>query len=129
MSNFEMTARHNWQTLAPTALSQMENPDQFFQTRAQEAQEMFDTILPVLEGPDETGETYLEKVGRLNVARMQAEETVRRELLTPPEEEQDSQPEDEQQMDEASLTHAQLMRDLHEAMEQARQEQDELTQG
>jgi hypothetical protein len=34
-----------------------------------------------LEGPDLPGEGYLEKVGRLNMARMQAEELVLREVI------------------------------------------------
>ena len=36
-----------------------------------------------LAGPDRKGETYLEKVGRLNASKMQAEEIVRAEMLTP----------------------------------------------
>lgn len=37
-----------------------------------------------LAGPDQPAESYLGKVGRLNAARLQAEEIVRAELLTPP---------------------------------------------
>ena len=39
------------------------------------------------QGPDPVGEGYLEKVGRLNAARMQAEEIVLSELILPAPEE------------------------------------------
>ncbi len=34
-------------------------------------------------GPDPEGKTYLQKVGRLNASRMQAEEIIRVQMLTP----------------------------------------------
>ncbi|WP_246858716.1 hypothetical protein [Citricoccus sp. SGAir0253] len=76
-------------------------------------------------GPDPTGETYLEKVGRLNAARMQAEEIVRAEMLTPQAEDLtgSDQNEDESE-DEPSLmsVHLEAMKELkvlhREAMEE-----------
>ena len=94
MSSYARQARHNWETLAPTALSQMEDPDAFFQELGEQAETMVGELTPKIAGPDPAGETYLEKVGRLNAAKAQAEEVVRLELLTPTEEEQD--PEDDQ---------------------------------
>ena len=49
-----------------------------------------------LAGPDPVGETFLEKLGRLNASKMQAEEIVRTEMLTPDpsvQEEEDEDPE------------------------------------
>ena len=49
------------------------------------AQEAWKTTAPAEYAliPDPVGETYLEKVGRLNASKMQAEEIVRAEMLTP----------------------------------------------
>lgn len=53
-----------------------------------------------LEGPDLPGEGYLEKVGRLNMARMQAEELVLREvILLEPEKAETDDDEDPNSMD------------------------------
>lgn len=123
MSSFERTARQNWQGLAPSAVEQMENPDEFFRAKAQEAQEMFDAILPGIEGPDVPGESYLEKVGRLNAARLQAEATVNEQVLTPPQDEQEEL--EEPEPDEEAREHAQAMSEIQQLIEQARQEADE----
>ena len=49
----------------------------------------------ISDGPDPPNETYLEKVGRLNMARLQAEEIVLRELLLIPPASSSQQPEEE----------------------------------
>jgi hypothetical protein len=100
MSSYGRQARHNWETLAPTALAQMEDPETFFRDLGEQAEAMVAQLAPKIAGPDPAGESYLEKVGRLNAAKAQAEEVVRLELLTPTEEEQD--PEDDQ-VSETSL--------------------------
>ncbi len=64
-----------------------------------------------LAGPDPQNETYLEKVGRLNAARNQAEEFVRNELLSPPETEDEDEnvnPELQQYLD--SMAEAEELR-------------------
>jgi hypothetical protein len=85
MNKYGRQAQEAWKTASPTRYSQIQNPEDFFTKLGEEAQEQVDGLLIKLAGPDPKGEGYLEKVGRLNAARNQAEELVRNELLSPPE--------------------------------------------
>ncbi|WP_196768470.1 hypothetical protein [Cutibacterium avidum] len=67
----------------------MDNPEEFFESLGQRASRMISDLTTQLAGPDEPGETYFHKVGRLNRARMQAEEIARAEIMAPPEVEED----------------------------------------
>ena len=53
----------------------------FFAELGERAESEIEELQDALAGPDPAGEGYLEKVGRLNVARMQAEEKVLAELI------------------------------------------------
>ena len=71
-----------------------------------------------LAGPDPVGEGYLEKVGRLNAARMQAEEVVLRELILPAPSESDLEAEEEDSLPEAD-------RQFYEDLRRIRDETDD----
>lgn len=73
-----------WQELAPQALRQIPNPNLHFSRLGEEAELQVAELALQIAGFDVPGETYLGKVGRLNAAKLQAEEIVRVEMLTPP---------------------------------------------
>ncbi|WP_035777109.1 hypothetical protein, partial [Arthrobacter sp. H5] len=86
-----------------------------------------------LAGPDPKGETYLEKVGRLNASRMQAEEIVRVEMLTPDVMETEGDEAEEEEVDrrqrEIWETHRSIMRLQQELLDEYRElERDQYNQ-
>jgi hypothetical protein len=91
VNKYGRQAQESWRAASPTRYSQIQNPDEFFTNLGEQAQEQVDELQIKLAGPDPKGEGYLEKVGRLNAARNQAEEIVRYELLSPPETEDEDE--------------------------------------
>lgn len=91
MNKYGRQAQEAWKTASPTHYSQIQDPEDFFTKLGEEAQEQVIELQRKLAGPDPAGETYLEKVGRLNAARNQAEEIVRYDLLSPPETEDEDE--------------------------------------
>ena len=85
MNKYGRQAQEAWKAASPARYSQIQNPEEFFTKLGEEAQEQVDELLPRIAGPDPQGESYFEKVGRLNAAKNQAEEIVRYDLLSPPE--------------------------------------------
>lgn len=85
MNKYGRQAQEAWKAASPTRYSQIQNPEEFFTSLGEQAQEQVDELLPKIAGPDPKNETYFEKVGRLNAAKNQAEEIVRYDLLSPPE--------------------------------------------
>ncbi|UUL78006.1 TnpV protein (plasmid) [Pseudarthrobacter sp. Fe7] len=94
MNKYGRQAQEAWKEASPERYSQIPDPEEFFTRLGEEAQEQVDGLLPKIAGPDPKDESYLEKVGRLNAARNQAEEIVTYDLLSPPETE-DEDGEDE----------------------------------
>src|SRR5699024_1539639 len=64
-----------------TRFAQIDDPQEFFSTLGQQVASQIDEASRSLAGPDLTDEDYLGKVGRLTVARKQAEEIVLAELV------------------------------------------------
>ncbi|MEO3935023.1 TnpV protein [Micrococcaceae bacterium Sec7.4] len=91
MNKYGRQAQEAWKAASPTRYSQIQDPEDFFTKLGEEAQEQVDGLLLKIAGPDPQGEGYLEKVGRLNAARNQAEEIVRYDLLSPPETEDEDE--------------------------------------
>ena len=58
--------------------------EEFFTELGERAETEIQQLQDELAGPDPAGESYLEKVGRLNMARLQAEERVLAELILIP---------------------------------------------
>lgn len=89
LNQFGKKALHNWRVLAPTALSQMDNPKDFFLKLGVQAQSQWADLWPRLVEPDLPGEDFFSKVGRIEAAKMSAAEVVTEDLLLPPESERD----------------------------------------
>lgn len=103
MNRFARIAQSRWQQLAPTAYAQIENPSLHFSMLGQEAEKAWIDLADQLTGPDVAGETYLEKVGRINNARSRAQELIEVDWLTPPAEVIEPDPVDDgNQLDQAS---------------------------
>ena len=81
-----------WQALAPAAFSQIPEPNKFFSELGMQAHQQWMNLWPQMVDPDEPGEDFFHKAGRITAAKMRAEEIVRADLLTPP---ADSQEQDE----------------------------------
>ena len=72
----------HWQKTDPERFQAIpESERAFFTELGERAQSEIQQLQDRLAGPDPPGESYLEKVGRLNMARLQAEEIVLPELI------------------------------------------------
>jgi len=86
MNHYGMTAQRHWQRWLPTRYAAIQDPDSFFSTLGEQVANRIADLTLDLAGDDPPAEDYLVKVGRLNMARLQAEEIVLREqVLLPPE--------------------------------------------
>jgi hypothetical protein len=94
MNQYGALAQRHWSRWLPRRYQEIPNPDSFFSTLGEEvATEIADLSLD-LAGEDPPGEDYLAKLGRLNMARLRAEETVLQDrVLLPPE---STEPEEQQ---------------------------------
>ena len=72
--------RH-WQQTDPERFQAIEDPQEFFTTLGAEVEQEIETLAAALAGPDRLGESYLEKVGRLNMAKFNAESDILRERV------------------------------------------------
>ena len=113
-----MAARH-WQRFLPDRWRAIPESERtaFFTGLGEQAAAQIEELEMRLAGPDPVGEGYLEKAGRLNAARMQAEEVVLRELILPAPRESDLEEEDD------SLSEAD--REFYEDLRRIREEGDE----
>lgn len=85
MNTYGEMARTHWARWLPQRYATLDDPSSFFSTLGEEVAEEIADLSLELAGDDPPGETYLEKLGRLSMARVQAEERVlaERVLLTP----------------------------------------------
>ena len=81
MNVYGERAMEHWRRWLPARYATIQDPEAFFSTLGSQAESQVLDLAEQLEGPDLPGEGYLEKVGRLNMARMQAEELVLREVI------------------------------------------------
>lgn len=117
MNTYAARVMSHYQQFLPDQLATIPDPEAYFSTLGQEIETQVNELTTRLAGPDQLGDGYLEKVGRLNMAKLQAEETVLADYLTPPEPNQDD--EDDLDSDPA----LQLMVQWH------REDQQELNEG
>ena len=95
MNQYAAMAERHWRRWLPSRVAAMNDPDSFFSELGQEVAERIEELTDELAGDDPPGETYLDKVGRLNMARLRAEEMVLADtVLLPPEPglEEDAEP-------------------------------------
>ena len=96
MNQYAAMARQYWTRWLPGRVEAMDDPDSFFSTLGDEVATEIEALSLELAGDDPPGEDYLTKVGRLNMARLQAEERVLAErVLLAPEPGTDSEQENE----------------------------------
>jgi hypothetical protein len=96
MNQYAAMAERHWRRWLPSRVAAMEDPTSFFSALGEEVAEEIEDLTMDLAGDDPPGESFTEKVGRLNMARLRAEEMVLPEkVLLPPEPaaEEDSEPE------------------------------------
>ena len=93
MNRYGARAMRHWQEFDPERFEAIEDPQAFFTTLGAEVEQEIETLAAALAGPDRVGETYLEKVGRLNMARFNAESDILRErvLIPGPDENEDEE--------------------------------------
>ena len=93
MNQYGMQAQAHWARWLPTRYAAIQDPDAFFTDLGTEAANRIADLMMDLAGDDPPGEEYQVKVGRLNMARLRAQEIVLPELvLLEPEPETDSPP-------------------------------------
>ena len=85
MNHYGTMAQRHWKRWLPERYAAIQDPDSFFSTLGEEVAQQIGDLGLDLAGDDPPGEGYLEKAGRLNMARLQAEEIVltERVLLEP----------------------------------------------
>jgi hypothetical protein len=89
MNKYAKLAMNHWAKTDPDRYATIADPQAFFQELGEQAETQIQQLAERLAGPDQPGEEYLQKVGRLNMARLQAEEAILAELvlISGPEEE------------------------------------------
>ena len=86
MNHYGTMAQRHWARWLPQRYATIQDPGSFFSGLGEEAAQQIADLALDLAGDDPPGEEYLVKVGRLNMARLQAEEIVLPErILLPPE--------------------------------------------
>lgn len=123
MNTYGKFAQDTWKMLAPRQYELIVNPEEWFTNLGKEAENAVGDLSVKIAGQDLQGESYLEKVGRLNAAKTQAEEIVRVEILTPQTEELT---EDEDQEPSEMSLHLQFVKEMRELQQQATEELDQL---
>ncbi|QSB13765.1 hypothetical protein JQS43_19695 [Natronosporangium hydrolyticum] len=88
MNQYGSQAKRYWQKNLPRQYGQIEDPVAFFGEMGEAMAEQIDELSRQIAGPDQPGEGYLGKLGRLQMARVEAETEVMRELLPQPEDAQ-----------------------------------------
>ncbi|GAA4102679.1 TnpV protein [Nonomuraea soli] len=81
MNRYGRMAQQRWSEHQPEELAQLANPASYFTALGEEMATQIDMMAEQMAGEDPPQESYLEKVGRLQAARMRAEELVLSEML------------------------------------------------
>ena len=85
MNRYGLRAKAHWEQFRPSAYAQLEDPGMYFTEMGEDIAGMVADLIPQLAGKDVPGESYLEKVARLNSAKSQAEEIATHECGMYPE--------------------------------------------
>lgn len=81
MNKYAKLAMDHWTRTDSARVQAMADPETFFRDLGEQAETQVQQLAQQLAGQDQPGEQYLQKVGRLNMARMQAEEVVLTDLV------------------------------------------------
>jgi len=80
MNRYGARAQKHWKRWLPTRYGQIPDPDNFFASLGDEIRVRIEELSEALAGDDRPGETYLQKLGRLNMARLNAESQAMQEM-------------------------------------------------
>jgi hypothetical protein len=80
MNQYGTRARQHWQKYLPTQFQQLDDPDSFFSNLGEQIAQRVESLAEDLAGDDPPGEGYMDKLGRLNMARRDAESQIMREM-------------------------------------------------
>ena len=80
MNAYGEKARKHWEKWLPKRYSQINDPDSYFSMLGEEMSERINELSQAMAGSDRPGEGFLAKLGRLNMARFDAESQVLREM-------------------------------------------------
>ncbi len=109
MNKYAKLAMSHWKRTDPDRYATIADPQTFFRELGEQVESQVQQLAQTLAGPDQPGEEYLQKVGRLNMARLQAEEAILTELVLI------SGPEEETP-DPTTAWVTQTMREMHQAL-------------
>jgi hypothetical protein len=84
MNQYAVMARRHWRRHLPQRTASLRDPTRFFTQLGAEVEQEIQELAAALAGDDPPGETYLAKVGRLRMARLQAEEQILAERVLLP---------------------------------------------
>lgn len=85
MNQYGQKAQAHWQRCLPSQFAQIEDPEAFFEEMGSDLASQIHDLADEIAGPDPRNEGYMDKLGRLNRARLEAEHTVMAEALPEPE--------------------------------------------
>jgi hypothetical protein len=80
MNRYGTTARDHWKRWLPHRYSQLEDHESFFAELGEEIAARVDDLAHAIAGDDPPGEAYLQKLGRLNMARLNSEAQALQEM-------------------------------------------------
>lgn len=83
MNKYGARLMRQWRTADPERFAKVPDPQAFFTELGVDLEERIDALAGALAGPDRAGESYLEKVARLDSARFNAESDLIREAMIP----------------------------------------------
>lgn len=93
MNKYGEIAQTHFQKHLPSRYAQITDPETHFAVLGEEVAQRVDELTTDLAGGDPPGEGFMEKLGRLNMAKLTAEGQALRELvLEDPEDEPESSP-------------------------------------
>lgn len=129
MNQYGTMARDHWAQWLPGRNAQITDPEAFFTTLGEEVAQEIGDLMMDLAGDDPPGEGYLAKVGRLNMARLQAEDMVLAERVLLEPEPCASEDEDPQETQIPTAGTPEVVDRSHPLWEQVNAEQRERLQG
>lgn len=130
-AEFAERASRYYQDYRPQAYDQIQDPVAFFRSLGERIADQVDEAARQIEGPSPVGEDYLARVGRINMARMQAAELVMDNEVYSTPSEMEVEDDDEDAVTPATAAMVayiqeghQLMREVNEELSQIRMDRD-----
>ena len=91
MNRYGAQTMRYWQENLPRQYATISDPEAFFEEMGEQIAEEVDELTWQVAGPGQPGEGYLGKVGRLQMARLEAETEVLRQTLPQPEQDDEAE--------------------------------------